>query len=89
MTNYSGIDEIACDGKNKTHIGLLSTLCVNGSFNELHCMPPDEKRPWRIALGVWTLIVIAVGIFGNVFTLLAIPYAARRQRYLSSLTVAK
>ena len=52
-------------------------------------MPPDEKRPWRIALGVWTLIVIAVGIFGNVFTLLAIPYAARRQRYLSTLTVAK
>ena len=89
MTYYSGINSIACDGKNKTHIGLLSTICVNGSFNELHCIPPDEKRPWRIALGVWTLIIITVGIFGNVFTLLAIPYAARRQRYHTLVTVNK
>ena len=72
---------LTCDGENKTHIGLLSKLCVNGSYDEDLCIPQlHQQRPYRMALGVWALIVMAFGVFGNIFTLLAIPYAAKRQR---------
>ena len=91
MSNTSQVFNLTCDGRNKTHIGILSTLCVNGSFDvnicngcdgmiENLCMPEDEKRSWRMALGIWGLIVSLIGIVGNIFTLLAVPYAAQRKR---------
>ena len=81
MTNFSEAFNLTCDIRNKTHIGILSTLCVNGSFREDVCVPEDEKRQWRMALGAWAIVIVLIGIFGNTFTLLAVPYAARRQRY--------
>ena len=81
MVSQTNVSDISWNKENITKSGIYSILCVNGSFNASLCLPDiDETRPWRIALGVWTLFVIIVGILGNVFTLLAIPYAARRQR---------
>ena len=81
MTITGNATDLSCDGGNKTHAFLLSKLCTNGSYDESVCIPQlDEQRPYRIGLGVWALVVMAFGVFGNVFTLLAIPYAAGRQR---------
>ena len=91
MLNFSHISNLTCDIRNKTHIAILSTLCVNGSFDfdlcngcdggmENLCLPEDEKRSWRIALGIWGLVVSFIGVVGNIFTLLAVPFAAQRQR---------
>ena len=80
MSNASHVFNLTCDGENKTHIAILSNLCSNGHFREDLCVPENEKRPWRIALGAWALVIALIGICGNIFTLLAVPYAARRQR---------
>ena len=56
---------------------------VNGSFDVSFCINLlDDRRSWRVALGIWSIIVTVVGVIGNIFTLLAIPYAAQRQRYI-------
>ena len=70
-----------CDRDNETNIGVLSTLCTNGSYNYTQCIPNiEEQAPYRIALGVWGSILMLFGVFGNIFTLLAIPYASKRRR---------
>ena len=59
----------------------LSKLCVNGSDDgSLPCLPDDGNNPYHIALGVWAIIVIVFAVPGNILTLLAIPYAAQKQR---------
>ena len=89
MEENENINYFVCNGANKTDIHShkqlcvnISKLCVNGLYNEvLGCIPHlDEQRSYRIALGVWSIIVTIFGLFGNLFTLLAIPYAAKRQR---------
>ena len=65
-------------------IVLLSKLCTNGSnVNGWYdCVPASLYHcPYRISLGVWALIIMFIGVLGNLLTLLAIPYAARRKRY--------
>ena len=75
------VDHLSCDAEHKTDVGILSHLCVNGSYDQNLCIYHlDEQRPYRIALGIWALIVMMLGVFGNLITLLAIPYAAKRQR---------
>ena len=67
-----------CD---KGHLMYNATF-VNGSFDVSFCLNLlDDRRSWRVALGIWSIVVTVVGVIGNIFTLLAIPYAAQRQRY--------
>ena len=68
-----------CD---KGHL-MYNSSFVNGSFDVSFCINLlDDRRLWRVALGIWSIVVTVVGLFGNIFTLLAIPYAAQRQRYI-------
>ena len=69
-----------CD---KEHL-VYDCAFVDGSFDVSFCINLlDDRRSWRVALGIWSIIVTVVGVIGNIFTLLAIPYAAQRQRYIS------
>ena len=73
-----------CDPGNLTAIYLLSKLCVNGSNIDgaYDCFDKSmEKCPYRNGLGVWAIVIIFIGVSGNLLTLLAIPYAARHRRY--------
>ena len=74
-----------CDPKNLTAINLLSKLCVDGSNVDgaYHCFDDSMTRcPYRNSLGLWAIVIIFIGVLGNLLTLLAIPYAARHRRYL-------
>ena len=63
---------------------LLNELCTNGSnSSNLECYkdhgPMTEAS--RIITGAWYIFIAFIGIFGNLTTLVAIPYAAKKKRY--------
>ena len=69
---------------------LMSHYCVNGSASSLEsdewyklCFPThkDAGGIGRTLAGVWALVTMIVGIFGNLLTLIAIPYAKWNRRY--------
>ena len=53
-----------------------SEMCIRDS-----CIPKEDKK-YRMVLGIWALVIAIIGILGNILTLLAIPYAARKKRYI-------
>jgi len=63
----------------------LSKLCVNGSNTEnVECVQNYNDVTYvvlRKLVGLWSIFVGSLGISGNLLTLLAIPYAAKRKRY--------
>ena len=66
---------------NVTYANYLNEMCTGRQFVEEICIHNfEEQRPWRIGLGVWGLIVLVFGGFGNLFTIVSLPYAARKQR---------
>ena len=74
-------DTFTCDSSNKTHTFYLSEFCTNGTYDKDNCiLDLDEKIPFRAGLGVWGLIVMVFGVFGNLFTLISVPYASKRRR---------
>ena len=70
-------------GENST-IYLLSELCVNGSnIENVECIQNYNDITYvvlRKLVGIWSILVGSLGISGNLLTLLAIPYAAKRKR---------
>ena len=70
-------------GENST-IYLLSKLCVNGSNTaNVECVQNYNDISYlvlRKLVGLWSILVGSLGISGNLLTLLAIPYAAKRKR---------
>ena len=65
----------------ETNAKNLSRICTDEQFNKEFCIHDfDEQLSWRIGLGVWGLIILLLGGFGNLFTIVALPYAARKQR---------
>ena len=71
-------DTLVCSESNA---GNLSVLCTNGPFDKRMCIHNfDEQFPYRIGLGVYGLFVVFFGCFGNLFTLISLPYAAKKQR---------
>ena len=75
---------ITCDKDNQNDIYTLSKFCVNGSdWSNLECIHDiDEQSLSRNALGIWAIVVSLAGIIGNVLTLLAVPFAANRKRWV-------
>ena len=74
----------SCNSSDPNAIHLLSKLCVNGSnIDGVHdCFDKSMMHcPYRKSLGVWAIIIIVIGVLGNLLTLLAVPYAARHRRY--------
>ena len=74
MTNLS----LIC---NDSYANELNNLCANVQFDKELCIHNfEEQWPWRIGMGIWGLIVLIFGGFGNLFTIVSLPYAARKQR---------
>ena len=70
-----------CNPHNDTHIGTLSRLCTDGTYNKTLCIPDlEEQSTYRAGLGAWGLVVVFFGVFGNLMTLMAVPYAGKRKR---------
>ena len=82
------IEEPAFEWQCKTGVNstiyLLSELCVNGSNTEnVECIQNYNDITYvvlRKLVGIWSILVGSLGISGNLLTLLAIPYAAKRKR---------
>ena len=71
------------DNKDKSHLLYISEFCTNGTNNKAIYIPElDEKLSSRAGLAGWGLIVALFGVFGNLFTLISVPYASKRQRSL-------
>ena len=65
-----------------TQVFNLSSFCTNLSKTEEEskiCFPEDI-RSFSILAGIWCIINAIVGFSGNLMTLLAIPFAARRNK---------
>ena len=70
-------------------VELLSHVCLNGSFSHLpleewneRCFPTHmESIVQRRLTGFWSLFNYILGLFGNLLTLVAIPYAKWKRRY--------
>ena len=66
------------------NINMLNEMCTNGSNpSNLECYkdhgPMTDAS--RISTGVWHILIAFIGIFGNITTLIAIPYAAKKKRH--------
>ena len=64
----------------------MSNLCLEGwqngnwSITE-NCFPQDIDASITIFAGTWCSINSAIGFSGNLLTLLAIPYAAKKRKW--------
>ena len=84
----SGIEQhefdLRCEQGANSTIYLLSKLCVNGSnTDKLECLQNHEDITYMILRKLVAIISILIGLLGvsgNLLTLLAIPYAAKRKR---------
>ena len=56
-------------------MNITELVCINESI-------PKEDKKYRVVLGIWAVVIAVIGILGNLLTLLAIPYAARKKRYI-------
>ena len=58
----------------------MSDICLkNYTFHEKECFP-KEIKPWSTYAGIWCILNSLFGTTGNLLTILAIPYAARRKK---------
>ena len=78
FTEHANLTNRTCDYKlsyqNVSDIDFVTFVNVCAD-----CIPNEDKQ-YRTALGIWALINAIIGILGNMLTLLAIPYAARKKR---------
>ena len=68
---------------NNTHS--MSENCLNTSINYFaNCFPYNDKNGVVVATiaGILCTINAIVGSFGNLLTMLAIPYAANKNKYV-------
>ena len=74
--------EIVCES-NYTDAISICKFCGNGCESDTIQCPPYELKEctYRQVLGLWAVFIIIFGVLGNMLTLLAVPYAARKKRY--------
>ena len=64
----------------------VSRLCTSSISWEVHhsltCFPNQAGDAFSVFVGVWSIINSGVGLLGNGLTLLAIPYARKRKKYI-------
>ena len=93
MENVPEVDYQSLTCNSIKDILALSELCVKNDqdLTLLDCVPNaranDENRntrhALRMAVGVWCIFVAMVGVFGNLLTLFALPYAKKKRNILS------
>lgn len=84
LSGENSLIQWECIGGENSTIFLLSKMCVNGSNAEnVECVRNYNDISYlvlRKLVGLWSILVGSLGISGNLLTLLAIPYAAKRKR---------
>ena len=79
------MEKLLCNGAENKY--WLSYICTNGSdTTNFECFSKyyTQNQPVRIfrkVLGAWFMIVGTIGVFGNLYTLLSIPHAAKRNKF--------
>ena len=76
-------DIISCDQQNGT-LALLQ-LCTSSCFPEstYECVKDlnADIQYLRYTVGLFLALISAIGIFGNVITLLSIPFAMKKEKF--------
>ncbi len=71
---------IDCNGTE--NVFTLRLTCTEGPTAPANCFPVKISLTFRTFAGTWAIFIGLTGILGNMLTLLAIPYAAKRQRFV-------
>ena len=58
----------------------MRKICTETSDPPDSCFPTEITPTFGLFAGLWGIFVALTGIFGNLLTLFAIPYAAKRKR---------
>lgn len=61
----------------------ISKICVEEPYTEEYPCYPDYLKEIGPYFGIWCLFISFLGMFGNLLTILAIPYAANRKKYVN------
>ena len=67
----------------------ISKICVEEPYTEEYPCYPDYLKESGPYFGTWCLFISFLGMFGNLLTMLAIPYAANRKKYVMSYLMFK
>ena len=82
VNSYELVMELSCS-TNLSEILLISDLCTNDLSRPLNgdlCFP-KELADVSIYLGAWSIFIGILGFFGNLMTLIALPFASKRKKY--------
>ena len=60
------------------YVEVWSNYCLNVVF--LDACYPSTRYEFKFALGIWCVILGLIGFVGNLLTILAIPYAAKKKK---------
>ena len=60
----------------------ISKICVEEPYTEEYPCYPDYLKKVGTYFGIWCLFISFLGMIGNLLTMLAIPYAANRKKYV-------
>ena len=60
----------------------ISKICVEEPYTEEYPCYPDYLKEIGPYFGIWCLFISFLGMFGNLLTMLAIPFAANRKKYV-------
>ena len=83
-SHYSIIMRLANDSDlqfcNENLLVNFSAFCLSQQENFPDQCFPSEYKELRMAVGVWAIICGIVGFIGNLLTIMAIPYAAKKNQ---------
>ena len=60
------------------HLEVWSDYCLNVVF--LDACYPSKRYEFKFALGIWCVFLGLIGFIGNLVTIVAIPYAAKKKK---------
>ena len=74
--NLESMNNSTCNDTNDVEV--WSDNCLNLVF--LDACYPSKLYEFKVALGIWCVILGLIGFVGNVLTIIAIPYAAKKKK---------
>ena len=58
----------------------FSQICTEQPYTEDYQCYPEYLKNIGVYFGIWCVFISVLGMFGNLLTMLAIPYAANRRK---------
>ena len=81
--NITNVTSLKCDKDHPADVYALSKICSHVELEE--CFHEEYHNPddygLQLFAAIWIIFIMTVGIFGNLLTLTAIPYALWKKRY--------